>query len=150
MKQHLHRVSSETDANSADKADKAFHFPQGMAGLPGETSFAFLYDGHGDIICMQSLDCPEIAFLLTPWDEERLGTPPGLSAERRECLRLADDEPPFWMLVLNPFADKQWVTANLQAPVALNVQARLGMQCIRVEEELPIRYQWMPQPRQAA
>jgi len=150
MKQHFQQVASETDANSEDKADKAFEFPQGMAGFPGETRFAFLYDGHGDIICMQSLECPEIAFLLTPWDAERLGPPPAISAERCECLHLAEGEEPFWMLVLNPFADAKWVTANLQAPVALNVEARHGLQCIRVEEELPIRYQWMPQPEKAA
>ncbi|MDQ6966650.1 MAG: flagellar assembly protein FliW [Mariprofundaceae bacterium] len=150
MKKHLHQVASGTDANSEDKADKAFEFPQGIAGFPGAHRFAFLYDGQGDIICLQSLDCPEIAFLLTPWDEERLGPPPKISQERRECLQLAEGEAPFWMLVLNPFADKQWVTANLQAPVAINMQARLGLQCIRVEEELPIRYQWMPQPQKAA
>jgi len=50
------------------------------------------------------------------------------------------------MLVLNPFADKEWVTANLKAPVALNSQSRLGLQCIRQEADLDIRYLWMPQP----
>ena len=146
----LHKVASDTEAHNDDKTEKAFHFPQGMAGFPGEVNFAFLYDGHGDITCLQSIDCPEIAFLLTPWDESRLDAPPELGDERRECLQLAEGEEPFWMLVLNPFADKQWVTANLQAPVAINVQARIGMQCIRPEEDLPIRYQWMEQPKQAA
>lgn len=136
-------------ANQGD-SEHAFHFPQGVAGFPGAVHFAFLYNGHGDIICLQSLDCPELAFLLTPWDEDRLGPPPSISNERRECLRLSDGESPFWMLVLNPFADKAWVTANLQAPVALNVDASIGLQCIRAEENLPIRHPWMPQPGQAA
>jgi flagellar assembly factor FliW len=51
-----------------------------------------------------------------------------------------------WMLVLNPFIDKQWVTANLKAPVALNPDARRGLQYINADPDLDIRYHWMPQP----
>jgi len=51
-----------------------------------------------------------------------------------------------WMVVLNPFIDTQWVTANLKAPVALNPTSRTGIQCIRQEANLDLRYQWMRQP----
>ncbi len=128
----------------------AFHFPQGMTGFPESTNFAFIYNGSGNIICMQSVDCPELAFLLTPWDEKRLGAAPQLSEEHRQCLKLGDDESPFWTLVLNPFADKTWVTANLQAPVAINMEARTGLQYIHCETGLELRYPWMKQPEQAA
>jgi len=50
------------------------------------------------------------------------------------------------VVVLNPFADSQWVTANLKAPVALNPKTRTGIQCIRQEADLDIRYHWMRQP----
>jgi len=144
----LHQVSATPSGEQ--NPEMAFHFPQGIAGLPGAHRFAFIYEGHGDIVCLQSLDCPEIAFLLTEWDEERLGPPPAIGDERRTCLGLAEGEEPLWMLVLNPFADKQWVTANLQAPMAINIDGRTGVQCIRPEDDLPIRYQWMEQPKQAA
>ena len=55
-----------------------------------------------------------------------------------------------WMLVLNPFADKQWVTANLKAPIALNQEQRIGLQHIRHENQLDLRYPWMRQPGQQA
>jgi len=142
---HLHLVTAEHAESS-----NAFHFPQGMTGFPESNDFAFIYNGGGDIICMQAMDCPELAFLLTPWDKTRLGTEPSLSEEQRQCLNLVENEPPLWMLVLNPFADKTWVTANLQAPVAINVEARTGLQCIRCESDLDLRYHWMQQPEQAA
>ena len=97
---------------------------------------------------MQSLEQPEAAFILTPWDEKKLGKKPSLTAEQRDCLQLSVDDMDdvMWMLVLNPFADKKWVTANIRAPIALNIHARRGIQCIHQGNELELRYRWMPQP----
>ena len=127
-----------------------FVFPQGLAGFGDAHRFGFVYEGKGDMICMQSLDAPEAAFILTPWDEQRLGTVPKLSAEQIDCLHLNNDEEQansiMWMLVLNPFADQQWVTANMRAPIALHANAGRGIQCIRHDTSLELRYRWMPQP----
>ncbi len=127
-----------------------FIFPQGLAGFGDAHRFGFIYEGKGDMICMQSLDTPEAAFILTPWDEQRLGAKPELSAEQKGCLHLTDDAkqdcPIMWMLVLNPFADREWVTANVRAPIALHVNAGRGIQCIRHDASLALRYRWMPQP----
>jgi len=125
---------------------EAFHFPQGLAGFSDAREYGFIYQGHGDIICIQSIDQPEAAFLITPWNEERLGAVPSLSADLRGCIHADDESKIMWMLVLNPFADKAWVTANLKAPIALNSETQLGVQCIRQDANLDIRYQWMPQP----
>ncbi len=124
----------------------AFHFPQGMAGFSDAREYGFIYQGHGDIACIQSTDHPEAAFLLTPWDEQRLGPPPTLPAEQLQCIRASSQEQLMWMLVLNPFADPKWVTANLRAPVAINLEMRMGLQYIRQEQDLEIRYHWQPQP----
>jgi len=123
-----------------------FHFPQGIAGFSDAREYGFIYQGHGDIVCLQSTDHPEAAFLLTPWDEQRLGAAPCLPAEQCQCLHIEHQHEIMWMLVLNPFADSAWVTANLKAPIALNPETHLGLQYIRQEPELPIRYQWQPQP----
>jgi flagellar assembly factor FliW len=101
------------------------------------------------MVCMQSLDTPEAAFILTPWDEERLGELPKLNAEQKQCLELAPDSDLSWMVVLNPFADSEWVTANLKAPVALSISTHRGVQLIRPEPGFDLRYRWMPQPKQA-
>lgn len=129
---------------------EAFVFPQGMTGFPEDTRYGFIYEGQGDIVCMQSLDDLVASFLMTPWDEARLGAPPSLTLEQRACIQLGKDEQPLWMIVLNPFADREWVVANLRAPVAVNDTGRRGVQCIQADPELELRYRWMPQPRKAA
>jgi len=133
---------TETESDCAEP----FHFPQGMAGFSEAKDYAFIYQGHGDIMCIQSTEQPEASFLITPWDEQRLGATPVLSADLCHCIQINQQNEIMWVLVLNPFVDEQWVTANLKAPVALNAQARLGLQCIRQEPTLDLRYPWIPQP----
>jgi len=140
----MHSVQATRDER--DSETRPFLFPQGMAGFPEARRFGFLYSGRGDIACMQSVDCPEAAFLVTVWDEERLGPPPRLTPEQAACLQLNEDEQPLWMLVLNPFADPEWITANLRAPIAINMEARIGVQCIQADPQLELRHRWLPQP----
>jgi len=125
---------------------REFIFPRGIAGFAHASRFAFIYAGKGNMLCLQSLEQPEASFILTPWDETRLGEPPKLSAEQRECLKVRQDNKVRWMLVLNPFADKEWVTANLKAPIAIVEEQQTGLQCIRNQSDLELRFKWMKQP----
>lgn len=134
--------------------NQAFYFPQGLAGFTSAHEFGFIYEGVGDLVCMQSIDQVEAAFILTPWDVERLGQPPKVSEEQMTCVQtttaeLKQDNELMWMLVLNPFADTEWVTANLRAPILLNMHTRRGVQCIQHNPTLPLRYHWMRHPQQA-
>ncbi|MDQ6989873.1 MAG: flagellar assembly protein FliW [Mariprofundaceae bacterium] len=139
-------VSASNQAKSSNKALLEFQFPRGVAGFADAFRFAFIYEGMGNMVCMQSVDCPEASFILTPWDEARLGLPPTLSAEQRLCLDVEHDDEVVWLLVLNPFADATWVTANLRAPIAICENTHMGLQCIRNQTSLDIRFQWMRQP----
>jgi len=126
-------------------------FPQGLAGFGSAHEFAFIYEGVGDLVCMQSIDQMEASFILTPWDENRLGKPPHVSQEQLSCLDMTQAELEqahdiMWMLVLNPFADHIWVTANIRAPILLNTATRRGIQCIQQDNQLPLRYHWMKHP----
>lgn len=142
------QVAQATACEEA-KETEPFIFPQGMAGFSADTRYGFVYEGRGDIVCMQSLDSVLAAFLMTPWDEERLGPPPALTLEQQTCLQLEKGEKPFWMLVLNPFVDEEWVVANMCAPVAINESGRRGVQCIQADPELDLRYRWIPQPKES-
>jgi len=139
-------IMTEAESTPGAKPTEAFYFPQGMAGFSEAREYGFIYHGHGDIVCIQSIDHPEAAFLVTPWDEQRLGPVPELPADQCDCIHISSQEKIMWMLVLNPFADEQWVTANLKAPVALNPDTRMGLQCIRHEADLDIRFHWLRQP----
>ena len=134
-------------SSQSEQVAEAFLFPQGIAGFPDAKRFAFIYEGRGSMVCMQCIDTPEAAFILTPWDEERLGKTPTLSQEQQRCLELTSDSEMVWMVVLNPFADPEWVTANLKAPVAIAQSTRRGFQLIRPEPQYDLRFRWMPQPK---
>lgn len=129
--------------------EEAYFFPHGLAGFSEDRHFAIIYPGYGDCVCLQSLDSIEAAFIMTPWDQERIGMPPALGPEEIRLLRLRPGDVPIWMLVLNPFVDRRWVTANLRAPIVINEHARRGMQVIRPEEQ-ELRFPWMPQPERAS
>jgi len=125
-------------------AEGSYLFPQGLAGFPDDLNFAMIYPGQGDYICLQSMDNLEAAFVLTPWDQQRLGLPPTLTPDEIRLLDLGPGDVPIWMLVLNPFVDGGWVTANLRAPIVINEDARIALQSIRIEEK-EIRFPWVKQ-----
>ena len=129
---------------------KPLHFPHGMVGFPEAKKYVVLNSGAGDIVCFQSTEQQEASFLMTPWDEVRLGSVPSLTPDQKGALEYSDAHNILWLLVLNPFADREWVLANLQAPVALNQDTGLGMQCIQADSRLELRYHWMPQPSKVA
>jgi len=135
----------------SDSNQKPYVFPQGLAGFGLAHEFGFIYEGTGDLVCMQSLDQVEASFILTAWDEKRLGSPPRVSEDQLNCLEMSREqleqgEGLMWMLVLNPFADTIWVTANIRAPILLNMTQRRGIQCIQHDTKLPLRYHWMKHP----
>lgn len=129
---------------------KPLCFPHGMVGFPETKKYVVINSGGGDIVCFQSTEHLEASFLMTPWDEVRLGPVPSLTPDQKAALEYPDTDNILWLLVLNPFADREWVLANLQAPVALNQDAGLGMQCIQSDPRLELRYHWMPQPSKEA
>jgi len=125
---------------------RVFHFPQGMMGFPHARNYIILDPRGGDIACLQATECIEAAFLVTPWDKARLEWVPELTGEQRACLQYTPDCDLQWLLVLNPFTNPDWVLANTRAPIVINLNTRLGIQAIQVDESLDMHYQWMPQP----
>jgi len=151
---HGYKGLQMTDKEQAWKAiveveqAETFHFPQGMVGFPDANDYVMLNSGHGDIVCMQATLQVEAAFLVTPWDEHRLGKQPKLAPDQHECLQGPDENKLLWLLVLNPFSDPKWVSANLRAPVAINLDTSLGMQCIQANPQLDLHFHWMQQQTQ--
>jgi len=139
-------ATQKQSLTSADNV-REFEFPRGIAGFPGATRFAFIYEGKGNMLCLQSINQPEASFILTLWDESRLGEPPKISAEQMDCMHISDAQDVQWFVVLNPFADATWVTANLKAPIAISADKQTGLQCILNQKDLDLRYRWMKQPQ---
>ena len=124
---------------------KIFEFPSGVAGFTYAKQYVFLA-GAGNVACMHCTDHPEAAFVVTDWDENRLGKPPALRPEERALLELETNQEPLWLLVLNPFSDPEWIYANLKAPIAINELRQRGVQCVQISDDLQLRYHWMHHP----
>ncbi|MDQ6973645.1 MAG: flagellar assembly protein FliW, partial [Mariprofundaceae bacterium] len=73
----------------SDNSQEPYIFPQGLAGFASAHEFGFIYEGAGDLVCMQSLDQVEASFILTAWDEKRLGFPPRVSQDQLNCLNMS-------------------------------------------------------------
>ena len=144
----MHEEQSWKAVAEIDQAE-VFHFPQGLVGFPGANDYVMLNSGHGDIVCMQATEQAEAAFLVSPWDVNRLGKQPELTSDQKKCLQCRNETRLLWLLVLNPFSDPAWVLANMRAPVAINLDASLGMQCVQANPELDLHFHWMCQPGQS-
>lgn len=125
---------------------KIFEFPSGVAGFAYAKQYVFLAS-QSNVACMHCTDHPEAAFVITDWDEGRLGKPPALRPEERALLELEEGQEPIWLLVLNPFSDREWIYANLKAPIAINEAKQRGVQCIQVNDDLQLRYHWTRHPQ---
>jgi len=141
------RAGSSIEHRAENEAPpEPFFFPRGIAGFSHAHRFAVLYPGRGKVACLQALDAPEVALLVTSWDESRLGAPPKLPPDARKALDAACSDAITWLIVLNPFADPEWLTANIRAPIAICECTRRGVQIVR-DEELPLRMRWQRKPQ---
>ncbi|MBF0282552.1 MAG: flagellar assembly protein FliW [Zetaproteobacteria bacterium] len=128
----------------SDAEDQLISFPFGLAGFEDAHQYAIIYLGRGNVACLQSIDRPEASLLITTWDDELAGSKPRLSADQRHALGSTEGEL-LWLLVLNPYADVEWITANLKAPIVINMGTRRGVQIFRSEDQIPIRTPWIKQ-----
>ncbi len=123
-------------------SENIFLFPGGIIGFPDAKHFALIYQGRGDVACLQCVDSYEPALLVTPWDCDRLGPLP--ARERLpETMSKKDSKDMLWLVVLNPNADARWVTANIRAPIVIDEQTGNGLQFILPDESLPVRMKWI-------
>jgi len=123
------------------KGNKYIDFPLGVFGFEDAREFGLIYEG-GDIACLQSTDSAGASLLITPWNTSVVGELPCLSSSSKEALGNGSLE---FFLVLNPFADEDWVFANTLAPIIINNDAGTGVQ--EILQNGILRYRWMRQPK---
>ncbi len=101
-------------------------FPDGLPGFPEVRSFALLATPVEPLVWLQSLECPELAFLLV--SPEGAGASVSVVPEtcRRQGLFAA-------AVVTLPGPGGGSATANLKAPVVIDRTARTGRQMILPE-----------------
>jgi len=118
--------------------ESAFDFPLGLPGFEDETRFVFIEIAeHAPLVFLQSLNNSSLCFLALPVPVIDPHYDLSLSAEDCAALELpagCDPKPEgALVLALVSLHDGFSATANLMAPVVVNVRRRRALQSIRVD-----------------
>lgn len=123
------------------KQDDLLTFPEGLLGFADLRQFVLLDDPSDEIFAwLQSCEAPQIAFpVLEP---ELFFTPTHKTTLNKgdlESLKLASQDKARYFSIVTIPDDPTQMTANLKAPIVINVQARLARQCVLQDNNLAIR-----------
>lgn len=115
-------------------------FPEGLLGFNDLETFVLLDDPNDEIFAwLQSCEEPTIAF---PVLEPELFDPKfelSFSKSDLEALQVKESSGLRAFCIITIPDDPQNMTANMKAPVVVNVSARLARQCVLQENKLEIR-----------
>lgn len=126
--------------------EEVIKFPAGLPGFEDARRFVTIEDpAAAPFVWLQSLECPELAFLtICPL----LFVPdysPEISDEARQALCWTDDAEVEVLAIVTVPDDPRLMTANLRAPVLINRRARLGRQEVGAQGKYPLRYRLLPE-----
>lgn len=131
------------------KESDIIQFKEGLLGFGDLKGFVLLDDPDDDIFAwLQSSEKPEIAF---PVLEPELFIPDykiSLSKRDMESLNLAEMKNYAVYTIITIPEDPTLMTANLKAPIVINVKTREARQCVLQENDLPIRQEIFSQLQQ--
>ena len=122
------------------KQEDVLTFPEGLLGFADLRKFALLDDPSDEIFAwLQSCEAPHVAF---PVLEPELFSPAykaNLTKGDMEAIKLPSaDKARFFSIVTIP-DDPTQMTANLKAPVVINVVDKTARQCVLQDNNLAIR-----------
>ncbi len=122
-------------------SDEIISIPSGILGFPEDQNFCLVDSGDDTlIIWLQSLSNPHLAF---PILEPKIFKPEYLvrlsAAELRE-LRLTSIRDAAVFTILTIPADLNEMTANLKAPLVINIRQKVAKQVVLQENDQPIKY----------
>jgi flagellar assembly factor FliW len=119
-------------------AESVFEFPYGLPAFEQQHQFVFIEIAeYAPLVFLQSLNQPSLCFLALPVSsvdpEYRLE----ISSDDRAALQLEPQAPSgteILALALLSMHDGFPATANLMAPIAVNVRTRRALQAIRMDQ----------------
>ena len=110
-----------------------------MPGFPDHQRFALVQLDETGVLCsLQSVEDPQLRFLVVPPSAFFPDYSPVIDDATVSRLGIGSAEEAIVLLVVNPGDDAGTATANLLAPVVVNLVTRQGGQVV-LDEDLPIR-----------
>ena len=120
--------------------DRLLDFPAGLLGFSSYTRFALLQpDEDGIFYWLQSVDSPELAFVVTDparWCDEYEAT---IRREHMDVLDLDAVGDARVFVIVNKYDET--LTANLQGPLVVNLRNRRGMQIVLSDQRWTTRWE---------
>nr|BFD58360.1 flagellar assembly protein FliW [Bdellovibrio sp. CKG001]BFD65615.1 flagellar assembly protein FliW [Bdellovibrio sp. HAGR004] len=122
------------------KQEDVLTFTEGLLGFADLRKFVLLDDPNDEIFAwLQSCEAPAIAF---PVLEPELFAPQykaNLTKGDMEALKLTSQDKARYFSIVTIPDDPTQMTANLKAPVVVNIEARTARQCVLQDNNLAIR-----------
>lgn len=122
------------------KEEDVLNFPEGLLGFADLRKFALLDDPNDEIFAwLQSCEAPQIAFpVLEPelFVSQYKAT---LTKSDLEALKMTNAEKARYFSIVTIPDDPTLMTANLKAPIVVNIVERTARQCVLQDNNLAIR-----------
>jgi len=117
-------------------------FADGLLGFANSKRYIIIDVGSSTAFkWMQSLDQPELAFIVIRPDCFRADYDPDIAHADREALKIdSQDEVACFAIVSVPRSDPQRMTANLRGPLVINLSKRIGRQVVLTDERYTTRH----------
>jgi flagellar assembly factor FliW len=116
------------------------NFPEGILGFNDLRQFVLLDDPNDEIFAwLQACELPDVAF---PVLEPELFAPNyqvALTKHDIESIRLSANERTRCFAIITIPSDATLMTANLKAPIVINIEKRIARQCVLQDNHLAIR-----------
>lgn len=122
------------------KAEDVLTFNEGLLGFGDLRKFVLLDDPNDEIFAwLQSCEAPAIAFPVLEPELFASQYKVNLTKGDMEALKLASQDKARYFSIVTIPDDPTQMTANLKAPVVVNVEARTARQCVLQDNNLAIR-----------
>ncbi len=115
-------------------------FSEGLLGFATLRNFVLVEDPQDEIfVWLQSCELPEVAFPVLEPEFFSVAYKAPLAKNDLDSLQMSSQEKPRFFSIVTIPEDPQKMTANLKAPIVINVTKRLARQCVLQDNNLAIR-----------
>ncbi len=117
----------------------------GILGFEHLKRYVFLVQDEENLFCwLQCVDNGSLAFVLIDPFVIKPDYRPVIQDSDIELLEIKSPEDVILMSIVTIYPDPFKVTANLKAPIVINVRERLGKQIVLDREDYPVQYPIVP------
>jgi flagellar assembly factor FliW len=120
-------------------AEALLTFPEGIFGFPEHRRFALLQAAQRELYWLQSVDDPDLTFLLADPFHYFPGYALDLPRDDASVIQVTKLSDVVILAIVTLGRGGEQATANLQGPVAINLSARLGRQVVNNDPGAEVR-----------